>query len=288
MTPDIQKSILRACARFLAKRIDPIQKKLDAIEQKTLTIENTFNLESPAGMRTQEQIAQAVARSMDMAALRGKDGQDGKDADPISVAEVAAELLATDGLKALVDLHVAEAVAALPKPQDGKDGAQGPRGEPGEPGTKGDPGADGVGLAGAVIDREGALTLTLTNGETKSLGVIVGRDGENGKNGADFTEVEFDYDGERGLIIRGKGGEIVKRLPIPIDRGYWSEGKSFEHGDVTTHDGTVFIALRDTKAKPCKENAEDWRIMCRKGRDGKDGRNGIDLTKPVKLDGGNG
>lgn len=287
MTPDIQKSILRACARFLAKRIEPIQKKLDAIEQKAITIENTFNFESATGRQTQEQIAKAVARSIDVTALRGADGQDGKDADPVSVAEVAAELLATDGLKALVDLHVAEAVAALPKPENGKDGDQGPRGEQGEPGT-GDPGADGVGLAGAVIDREGALTLTLSNGETKSLGVIVGKDGQNGRDGADFTDVEFDYDGERGLIIRGKGSEIVKRLPIPIDRGYWSEGKSFEHGDVTTHDGTVFIALRDTKAKPCKENAEDWRIMCRKGRDGKDGRNGIDLTKPVKLDGNNG
>lgn len=218
----------------------------------------------------------------------GQNGRDGKDAEPVSVAEVAAELLATDGLKALVDLHVAEAVAALPKPENGRDGDQGPRGEPGEAGEKGDPGADGVGLAGAVIDREGALTLTLTNGEIKSLGVIVGKDGQHGKDGADFTEVEFDYDGERGLIIRGKGGEIVKRLPIPIDRGYWSEGKSFEHGDVTTNDGTVFIALRGTKAKPCKENAEDWRIMCRKGRDGKDGRNGIDLTKPVRLDGNNG
>ena len=218
---------------------------------------------------------------------KGPQGEPGQDAEPVLVADVVAELVKSDHIGPVIDLYVAEAVAkhfeANPV-RDGKDGLPGAAGECGEPGTKGEPGADGVGLAGAVIDREGALTLTLTNGETKSLGVIVGKDGANGKDGADFTEVEFDYDGERGLIIRGKGGEIVKRLPIPIDRGYWSDGKSFEHGDVTTHDGAVFIALRDTKAKPCKENAEDWRIMCRKGRDGKDGRNGIDLTKPVKLD----
>lgn len=281
---------------LIADAVAPLHKKIAELEARQL-VKGEPGVDGAPGQDgasvTVDDVAPIIAEQVKAAVeaipvpqngADGRDGHDGKDAEPVSVAEVAAELLATDGLKALVDLHVAEAVAALPKPQDGKDGEQGPRGEPGEPGTKGDPGADGVGVAGAVIDREGALTLTLTNGETKSLGVIVGKDGENGKNGADFTEVEFDYDGERSLIIRGKGGEIVKRLPIPIDRGYWSEGKSFEHGDVTTHDGTVFIALRDTKAKPCKENAEDWRIMCRKGRDGKDGRNGIDLTKPVKLD----
>ena len=217
---------------------------------------------------------------------QGPQGERGADAEPVEVSEVVSELLVSPELKTVVDLLVAESIEALPKPQDGKDGEQGPQGERGADGTKGEPGADGVGLAGALIDREGSLVVTLTNGEAKSLGAIVGRDGANGKDGADFSEVEFDYDGERGLIIRGKGGEIVKRLPIPIDRGYWSEGKAFEHGDVTTHDGTVFIALRDTKAKPCKENAEDWRIMCRKGRDGKDGRNGVDLTKPVKVSNG--
>lgn len=219
----------------------------------------------------------------------GRDGTDGKDADPISVAEVAAELLATDGLKALVDLHVAEAVAALPKPENGKDGAQGPQGEPGDPGTKGDPGADGVGLAGAVIDREGALTLTLTNGETKSLGVIVGKDGDpgqNGKDGADFTDVEIDYDGERTLTIRGKGGEITKHLPIPLDRGYYRDGMKSLQGDVVTHDGNAWIAVADNDCKPCLENKHAWRMLARKGRDGRDGVV-LPPAGPVKLGDGN-
>ena len=77
--------------------------------------------------------------------------------------------------------------------------------------------------------------------------------------------------------IRGKGGEITKRVPVPIDRGYWSHGASAEKGDVFTENGCVWIALRDTKAKPCHENAADWRLMVRKGRDGIDGRNGRDL-----------
>jgi hypothetical protein len=46
--------------------------------------------------------------------------------------------------------------------------------------------------------------------------------------------------------------------------------------------------LRDTKAKPCTENKDDWRLFARKGRDGTDGRNGRDLgpPEPVKLNAG--
>lgn len=39
-------------------------------------------------------------------------------------------------------------------------------------------GADGVGLADALIDREGRLVITTTAGETKALGVVVGKDAE--------------------------------------------------------------------------------------------------------------
>ena len=80
-------------------------------------------------------------------------------------------------------------------------------------------GEDGVGMAGGMIDREGDLIITTSKGETLRLGRVVGKDG------ADFTNVEIDYDGERTLIIRGQGGEIRKHLPIPIDRGYWRDGK---------------------------------------------------------------
>lgn len=216
----------------------------------------------------------------------GPRGEPGQDAEPVLVSEVVAELVKSDLLAPVVDLYVEERVTkhfeANPI-QHGRDGEPGPKGDNGNDGLTG---KDGTGLADALIDNKGALVLTLTDGRTKELGVIVGRDGSkgaDGKDGADFSNVEFDYDGERALTIRGKGGEIVKRLPIPIDRGYWSEGKSAEQGDVVTHDGTAFIALRETKAKPCKENAEDWRILARKGRDGLHGRNGIDKTAPVKV-----
>lgn len=142
------------------------------------------------------------------------------------------------------------------------------------------PGKDGVGLAGAVIDRDGALVVTLTSGETKNLGPVVGRDG---KDGADFADFDITYDGDRTITIKGRGGDITKRVPMPLDRGYWREGLACEKGDIVTEGGSAWIALRDTKAKPALEHKEDWRLFARKGRDGKDGKNGIDKTLPAKV-----
>lgn len=197
----------------------------------------------------------------------------------IDVADVVKELLASDGVKQYLKLEVEAYMAENPPPagRDGKDG------EPGARGEKGDPGQDGAGIADLLIDREGNLIATFTDGRMKSLGVVVGKDGAPGRDGADFSDVSIDYDGERTITIKGRGGEIVKRVPIPLDRGYWSPGQSYEKGDVVTHNGVAFIAKLDTSAEPKTENSTDWRILARKGRDGKDGRNGIDKTAPVKL-----
>lgn len=245
MTPDIQKSILRACGRFIRKALDPIEKRITDMETKALEVP--------------------------------LDG-------------IVKELLSADELKTLVDLHVAEAVAKHFEANPIQHGQKGDPGDKGEPGANG---ADGVGLAGAVIDREGELVVTKTNGEAIKLGRVIGMDGQkgaDGKDGADFADVEFDYDGERGLIIRGKGGEIVKRLPIPIDRGYYREGMSCEKGDVVTESGSAWIAIADTSAKPGHDQKDAWRMLARKGRDGERGEKGVPYVPPapVKLGNGNG
>lgn len=215
---------------------------------------------------------------------KGEAGPAGKDAEPIDISDVVRELLESPELFSLIELRVKEEVSRLPLPKDGKDGEAGAKGESGPQGPKGDPGKDGAGIADLLIDRDGNLVATMTDGRTKSLGVVVGKNGDpgrDGKDGADFTEVRFEYDGERTLKAIGKGGEVVYRLPIPIDRGYWKKG-AFEQSDIVTEGGTAYIALKNTSEKPSPE-AKDWRILARKGRDGKDGRNGIDKTAPVSL-----
>lgn len=189
--------------------------------------------------------------------------------------DLVAELLATDKMETLIDLQVARSVVDYFEEnpvQHGKDG------EPGEKGADGRDGADGIGIAGAIIDRSGELTITTTKGEAIKLGVVVG---DAGKDGADFSDAEIDFDGERTITIKGKGGEIVKRVPLPLDRGYWGAGFVAEKGDIVTHNGAAWIATDDTKTEPVA-GASGWRVFARKGTDGRDGRV-VRIPESVKL-----
>ena len=225
-----------------------------------------------------ERVEQLEARQPEKGE-KGDPGEPGKDAPPveIDVADVVKQLLAEDAIKQIVGLEVESFLTENP-PAPGKDGE---RGEKGETGEKGADGKDGAGIADLLIDRDGNLTATFTDGRMKSLGVVVGKDGPAGKDGADFSDCQIEYDGERTITIKGNGGEIIKRLPIPMDKGYWNHG-AHEKGDIVTHDGIAWIALRDTKAKPATDAKEDWRIFARKGRDGRDGKDGK-APGPVRL-----
>jgi hypothetical protein len=67
--------------------------------------------------------------------------------------------------------------------EPGEPGLNGKDGNPGEPGIAGKNGTDGADVVGGFVDREGNGILTLTNGKTITLGVLVGRDGERGPPG---------------------------------------------------------------------------------------------------------
>ena len=233
-----------------------------------------------------------------------RDGRDGKDADPVDtqaiINGVVRTLLDSEHLKTIVDMVAAGAVKSYIDENPIRDGVDGKDAPPvtdeqlakhvsdylsRNPPKQGEKGADGRGAAGAMIDRDGQLLLTMTDGTVERLGTVVGKDGLNGKDGADFSDVEFDYDGEREFTIKGRNGTITKRLPIPLDKGFWREGMRCEKGDIVTHQGHAYIALKETKLKPCRENGDDWRLFARGGRDGKDGKNGIDKVSPVKVGG---
>lgn len=221
----------------------------------------------------------------------GPQGEPGKDAEPIDIAEVVSELLATEQLKTIVDLHVAEAVSKyfeanpVRNGQDGRPGEKGERGERGERGENGLDGADGIGLASAMINRESELVITTTKGNTVNLGVVVGANGVDGKDGLNFEDFHGEFVAERGFVLRAERGDVSREFVLPYMRhgGFWAEGKKAVAGESWTHDGALWVAKRATGVKPCLENSEDWILAARKGRDGKDGRNGVDKTAPVNL-----
>lgn len=217
------------------------------------------------GDTIRDAIAPLLKRIEELEARQSEKGDPGQDDPPveIDVSDVVKELLATDSVKQIVGMEVAAYMAENPPPA----------------------GKDGAGIADLMIDRDGNLIATFTDGRMKSLGVVVGKDGAPGRDGADFSDVSIDYDGERTITIKGRGGEIVKRVPVPLWRGYWSPGVVAEKGDILTHNGTAYIAVVDNpKCEPgVGKYDHEWKVFARKGRDGRDGRNGIDKTAPVKL-----
>lgn len=209
----------------------------------------------------------------------GKDGVDGTD------GKDGASVTADDVLPVLMERADAY-LTSLPVPKDGRDGADGKDGAPGEKG------ADGIGLAGALIDRTGNLVVTLTNGETKALGEVVGRDGQAGGKGADgigFDDMTLDYDGERTFtFLFQKDGRIEERrfvVPVVLDRGVYRADDGYAKGDAVTYGGSIWIAQRETKARP--DASADWRLSVKAGRNGKDGVMKVAPdTTPIRVGGG--
>lgn len=222
----------------------------DGRDGKSITLEDVQPLIDGA-------VAKAVA-----AIHVPSDGRDGRDADP-------------DEIAAFVKGAVEYAVSMLPKAKDGRDGIDG---------------KDGVSTAGALIDRGGNLVLTLSDGTTRELGLVVGRDGKNGTDGKDglpgkdgsaglsIEDLSAEFDGERTLTLRFARGDVAKEfqfsMPIPIDRGVYRPEMAYVKGDGVSYGGSFWIAQKDIpKGKP-DEGTGDWRLSTKRGRDGKDGLRG--------------
>lgn len=164
---------------------------------------------------------------------------------------------------------VAEAVAALPVPADGK---------------------DGVGMAGALLNRSGNLVVTMTDGKTHDLGPVVGRDADmeelrrriddaiaaiptprDGRDAMDLETLEFDIgeDGRTLLVRVMAGDQVIERsvvLPIPVYRDVWKEGETYVRGDIVTFGGQSWHCTSECKDSRPSVGPE-WRLFVRKGRD---------------------
>lgn len=236
----------------------------------------------------------------------GEKGEPGRDAEPVSDERIEAAVMRAleprEGGMDLIATQVQRWFEANP-PQPGPKGDRGEPGErglpgekgergeqgiPGDRGEKGDPGADGVGMAGMLIDRDGELIATMTDGSMKSLGRVVGRDGSDGAPGKDgekgapgrdgFSLDAFDVTktGDRTIELSFDGGEerhtFELSFPVPIYRGAYKAETEYEPGDEVTWGGSSWHCLAPTKDKP--DGSDAWALKVRRGRDGKDGKDG--------------
>lgn len=165
-----------------------------------------------------------------------KDGKDGADADP-----------------AVVEQMVADAVARLPRPADGKD-------------------VDPQAVA-AMIRSEAERVIAEMPAPANGTDGEPGRDGKDGTDGVQLDDIDMELRGDRTLVFSlMSGGQIVEkevRLPWPLDRGTFRSGKTYEQGDCVTYAGNLWIATGDTSEAPGVGPAALWRMAVKRGKDGR-------------------
>ena len=165
-------------------------------------------------------------------------------ADLIVVAKAIAPVL-REYVGALT-ARVAE-LESLAKGEPGPPGPCGPAGPPGRDGLPGVPGHPGI---------DGARGL-------------------NGQDGLGFDDLAVLHDGARGLTLRFIKGDTIKEftvtIPALIYRGVYTEGTTYDLGDVTTWAGSSWHCQTATMSKP-GDGSADWVLMTKRGRDGKDGK----------------
>lgn len=201
-----------------------------------------------------------------------------------------------------------EHIAAIPAGKDGKDGesvkgepgAKGDKGESGEKGADGRNGTDGRDAAeldilpsidesksyrrGTWASHNGGLiraerqTEPVTENILRSGWVVIveGVSAIVVTQGEDAREIEVAT-----VLTSGTKAIASFRTPVMIDRGVW-KAQEFDQGDVTTWDGSGFVAQRKTlpSEKPGDQSGA-WRMFVKRGRDGKDFRADEPVAVPV-------
>lgn len=175
-------------------------------------------------------------------------------------------------VRSLVEQQVQHAVSKMPPARDG---------------------IDGRGVKSTLIDGDGVLIITMTDGQIDKVGRVVGRDGadadmsmiertiadcikklppaRDGADGLGFDDLDLE-DGDDGVFLAFSRGDETKRfrLPVVADRGVYKALTTYHKGDGVTWGGSYWIARGETSAKPGLDEA--WRLAVKKGRDGRDTR----------------
>lgn len=291
-------------AEFFASLLEEKAASLNGgVQVKSATAEGSTILFEYTDGRIEEVEIPVVSGPPGASGLDGKDGGDGK-----------------DGL-------------------DGKPGSDGKDGEPGRDGKDGRDGVDGVGIKSidsrpgefmlyltsgeeyrvelpkppepqkprdpidvkdAMQNKEGNLIIVFSDGTTKDVGRVAGRDGVDGRNGMDgltgpegppgrdgvdgrdgidglngadglgFDDMSVELmEDERTVMFRFQRGETVRefpiRFPVMIFRGAYVSDAVYERGDVVSINGSTYYATRETIGD-VPGTSDAWKQQTQAGR----------------------
>lgn len=197
-------------------------------------------------------------------------------------------------VKGYVDRRLTE--YAIPEPKAGENGKDG---IDGKDGRHGEDGRDALSIEilpgitqgkayhrGTFACWKGGLVRAMRNTDPmmdedilKSGWVVV-------VNGIQSIEFSQDVDDPRVVkfVAETTEKQIVFETQVPsmVYKGIYVEA-DYKNGDTVTYGGSLWIAQKDgPTGKPGEPNSEGWKLGAKRGRDGKDGRNGIDMTKAVQ------
>lgn len=208
----------------------------------------------------------------------GERGADGKDGAPgLDGKDGAAGRDGIDGKDG----------AAGERGADGKDGVDGKEGQPGrdavdgKDGKEGAPGVDGKSVAledvlSALDDKDEArfakwalgVERRVYDAAEKAIAAMpVPKDGVDGLRVEDLQLV--------GRTLQLKSGDQVLKsivLPMPVYRGVFDDGETYDVHDMVTFGGSVWVAVSGEGIRGKPGTVDAWKLAVKKGRDGRDAR----------------
>lgn len=289
MKLDVEKFI-GEIQEYIQRATKPIAEKMDELAQE--------NKELKALLENKPDYDSIVADVLKQIPTP-ENGKDGKDTD-------------AESIKALVSEAISE--VEIPAPKDGADGQNGADGKDGENGKDADPELIKELVKKAVSeihipepnhgeDGKDALQLEILPeiDESKSYprntyakhngGLFRSFEKTHGVRGWEcivdgVTDVELEQQDERTFLLSskfasGKTNQKAFSVPVLIYRNVFKPG-DYKKGDTVTWGGSLWHCDEDTSDKPGEVGSKGWTLAAKRGRDGKDGKNGIDKTAPAK------
>jgi hypothetical protein len=256
-------------------------------------------IEKPQGV-TVDQVMPALIEALKQAVAELPKPEPGKDADPEFIRQQVAEAVAEmprpeDGksvtieeLQPAIAEQVEKAVKALPAPQPGKDATH-EQVEAAVLKALSSPTPPSF-IAEWLSSKSAAWELDF---ERRAQGVLE-RAAEripkpkDGTDGVGFDDLTVEHDGARNVVLRFVKGDQVKEFPLTVPaliyRGVFTEGKTYDPGDVVTWGGSMWHCDEASASKPGEPGTKGWTLSVKRGSPGKDGQLLAPREhKPVKL-----
>ena len=283
----LAKEMIESVRGHVSRAIAGLSPRIELLEEAV----RKASTADPAAMLTA--VRGAVAEAM--AALPAPaQGAPGKDADPAEIAAQVSKALAAlpkpkdgapgqdgkdgasvhpDTVAVMVMEHVEKAMAKLALPKDGRDGEDGKDAAQIDPLPSIDESKSYQ--RGTLASHAGGLIRAVRNtdpvkdGRLEDAGWRVVWDGVAAlevKQAEDMRTFSVQLD-----LTSGLRRAFDFKLPVILYREVWREGE-YERGDVVTWSGSAWHCQHKTTDKP--GTSEAWRLMVKRGSDGKDGTGG--------------